>query len=232
MKKLLKRLLYFVGLGSIRAKVIKKRYEAEFSNAVSVENRGARFQSIYDRNLWGRNTASSSGPGSTLQATEHLRTTLSRLITELEIQVLVDVGCGDFNWMRKLELDCHYIGVDVVKSVIDTNTKNYRNRRREFHVLDAVVDPLPEGDAVLCREVIFHLSFDDGINLLANLKRSNAKYLMATSNQRVEKNVDIRTGNFREINMSKPPYNLGRPIESIKDDGVTAGRCLLVWQLD
>jgi hypothetical protein len=54
---------------------------------------------------------------------------------------------------------------------------------------------------------------------LENITRSQAKFLLATTNPTVELNTDILTGAFREINLSVAPYRMGLPIKIISDGG-------------
>jgi hypothetical protein len=61
------------------------------------------FTRIYHQNLWG-NSESKSGHGSTVSRTDALRPRLTELAQQLGIRSLLDVPCGDFNWMRLTEL--------------------------------------------------------------------------------------------------------------------------------
>ncbi len=122
--------------------------------------------------------------------------------------------------MKEVSLDLdHYIGADIVDEVIESNIRRYADQEHQFVVLDGCVDTLPLVDAVLCREIIFHLSFKDKKLLLENITRSQAKFLLATTNPTVELNTDILTGAFREINLSVAPYRMGLPIKIISDGG-------------
>src|SRR4051812_10120929 len=68
------------------------------------------FTEIYRRQLWGSGETV-SGYGSTIAGTEPLRTALPLLLRKLGVRTLIDIPCGDFNWMRKVELEVdEYIG--------------------------------------------------------------------------------------------------------------------------
>jgi hypothetical protein len=44
------------------------------------------------------------------------------VLHDLGAQSLLDAGCGDFNWMRTVDLPgIKYIGVDVVSDLIERN---------------------------------------------------------------------------------------------------------------
>ena len=58
-------------------------------------------------------------------------------------------------------------------SVIFRNQERHGSPSRSFVVADAVSDPLPEADVVLCREVLFHLGFADIRRLLGNVFRGS-----------------------------------------------------------
>src|SRR5256885_1758209 len=96
----------------------------------------AIFSEIYFSHAWG-GEESVSGPGSGVQRTAAFRSNLSVLLEELHAEVLVDAGCGDFNWMKETELaGCRYIGVDVVPDLIRKNEQKYETPDRTFLNLD------------------------------------------------------------------------------------------------
>ena len=57
------------------------------------------FTEIYTENLWA-SAESKSGTGSELRNTEVLRQELSVLLKKYKIQSMLDIPCGDFNWMK------------------------------------------------------------------------------------------------------------------------------------
>ena len=80
-----------------------------------------RFEQIYKTNLWS-DTESRSGAGSSLDATARLRISLPPLLDSLGTQRLLDVTCGDLNWMRQVDIAViDYIVVDIVESIIEAN---------------------------------------------------------------------------------------------------------------
>ena len=156
------------------------------------------------------------------------------MLNELEATALVDLGCGDFFWMKEVDLPCKYIGLDIVAEVIEENRRKYASDTRKFYQHNAVEDKLPEqSDVVLCREVLFHLSFEDGMKLIEQVTKSNARYFLATTSIQLEKNRDIRTGKFRNINLQLPPYSFPPCAMKIKDsETVSQDRYLGLWRLD
>ena len=100
------------------------------------------FSQIYANDVWGthENYDSLSGAGSTQAATCELAVQLSAFLRDVGCRYLVDIGCGDFNWMRNVEGEFEYLGIDVVPRVIDANNKTHANDRRRFVCMDATLD--------------------------------------------------------------------------------------------
>jgi hypothetical protein len=57
------------------------------------------FTDIYKKNDW-KNDESVSGNGSTLDATEGVRRELPRLFAKFHVKSLLDIPCGDCNWIK------------------------------------------------------------------------------------------------------------------------------------
>ena len=174
------------------------------------DNIADRFSDIYKWNLWS-STESSSGDGSEVLSTELLREWMICNLPKLKVQKLVDASCGDFNWMKHVinRLQLNYIGLDIVKTVIDKNNNLYANPSTCFKVSDICNDQIPSCDLILVRDCLFHLSFDDIDKFLINIKETNYKYLLTTTHL-VEpgfQNKDIITGDFRIINLFSIPFN-------------------------
>ena len=188
-----------------------------------------RFREAYGSRAWvtADGQLSLSGLGSEASATRSVVEALPALLGSLGCDTLLDVGCGDWNWMREVRLPCDYIGIDIVPEVVEAN-RRYERAGVEFKVSDAIQGPLPVADVVLCREVLFHLSFRDGLAVLANI-RAAGKWLLATSDTVIWFNSDIATGDFRRINLERAPYRLPRPRAVITDDSVCRGRALALW---
>lgn len=193
-----------------------------------------RFSAIYADAYWsrGRSDVPSSGNGSSLVATEPLRDRLPGLLAELQAETFVDVGCGDFTWMRTLALPCAYIGVDIVSAVIAANTATFTDERHSFLCRNAITDDLPPGDVVLCRDMLFHLSLADGRSALANILSKPRRYLIATTDGVTDVNGDILTGDYRARNLRRAPFNFPVPIEVIDDSRMEPERSVGVWSAD
>jgi hypothetical protein len=200
---------------------------AKYSAASTAES----FDFIYRTAAWRLEDGQSlSGPGSDLASTEDLRETLPLVLSGLGVQVLLDAGCGDFNWMKTIDLPCRYIGSDIVASVIEANQASYGNATRTFVRADIIRDPLPAADAVICRELLFHLSYEQGVLALKNLLATGARYYLLTSNRGYWMNFDIVTGDWRELNLEAAPFRLPSPRLALRDDFEVPDRFIGVWE--
>lgn len=191
------------------------------------------FTRIHRDNAWG-NAESRSGVGSTLAYTESLRAELPALLRRLDVRTLLDLPCGDFNWLRHVDLGVdRYIGGDIVHALIERLRRECAAPNRDFQFIDLIADRLPAADALLCRDCLVHLSNRDALAALANIRRGGPRWLIATTFPDVSKNRDIATGQFRPVNLCLPPFNLPPPVESVRD--TAAGhpdRWLGVWRME
>jgi hypothetical protein len=174
------------------------------------------FAEIYLNNSWG-DAESLSGPGSRLERTDKIRLVLPALLKKYGCLSLLDIPCGDFNWMKTLELEIDYIGGDIVSELIKRNQEKFTNEHRKFINLDLLSDRLPKMDLVLCRDCLVHFSSSDAITALKNIKGSRSKYLLTTTFPERGKNRNIVTGEWHPINLSIDPYNFPPPCEFIDD---------------
>ncbi len=194
------------------------------------------FSDIHRRRAWG-GCESVSGPGSGIIRTSAFRDQLPRLLEELGVRTLLDAGCGDFNWLKEVRLDLEsYIGVDVVEEIVSELSRRCANEHRRFLSLDIVSDKLPQVDLILCRDCLVHLSFSQIFAALRNFKRSNSKYLLATTFTRFVDNADIVMGEWRPINLQEPPFSLPPPLKLIDEKRGESGgdysdKHLGLWEL-
>lgn len=193
---------------------------------------GVVFANIYSDGGWvhSQSQESRSGLGSSLTATSGLFSEILNAMNNFGCHSLVDVGCGDWNWMGQEKFSIDYTGIDVVPSIIEQNSKYSRSNVR-FLLCDATKEVPPASDMALCREVIFHLSFSDAKKVIHNLTKS-AKYVCATTDTVNWFNSDIRTGDYRPLNLLRSPFAFPRPVYMIDDSMVTPGRYLGIWRSD
>lgn len=191
------------------------------------------FSEIYETDAW-QSQESKSGAGSTLAATAAIRAALPGLLADLDIKHLIDAPCGDFHWMREVDLPLtEYIGGDIVVPLIDHLNAEYAADNRRFIMLDLTTDELPHADALFCRDLFLHLSFADIERVKANFLRSDCRYLIASTYPDINVHFDILTGEARPVNLLSAPFNWPTPIR-ILDDGVYEhlDRRMGVWRRD
>ena len=179
-KEIIRHSAYCIGLaGFLDVRRRKRGIKTEHLSQLTVED---KFNSIYKTRAWVNIETQNalSGLGSELAYTSNIRKLLPSILSGLNIGSLIDVGCSDWTWMKELKLPCHYLRIDVVQDAILLN-KQYTSEFVEFLHLNALSSPLPVSDIVLCREVLFHFSLDDGLRMIHNIKKSS-KYLIATTN--------------------------------------------------
>ena len=192
------------------------------------------FERIYEQNIWG-NAESRSGDGSDELGTEQVRKGLASLLEQLKIKSMVDVPAGDFNWMRLIDLSgISYLGGDIVPDLIERNQAKYGQTNVEFRLLDARVDPIPKVDLIFCRDMLVHFSYSDCWLALANFQRSGSAFLVTTTFTARDPNRNIATGEWRPLNLQRPPFSFPRPSKLIVEccsewNGYWADKCLGLW---
>jgi hypothetical protein len=167
------------------------------------------FTSIYENNYWD-SRESKSGPGSDLYNTKNIRKVLPSLLKKYKIKKILDAPCGDFYWMKKVlnETKIHYVGFDIVPKIINTNVKKFSNKKTKFIKLNLINQSLPKGDILICRALLFHLSYKNIKKVLKNIQNSNIKYVLLTNSCVCKdfKNYNIIDGGYRPLNLFKYPF--------------------------
>ena len=126
--------------------------------------------------------------------------------------------------MREVTLPvAQYIGADLLPGLIAEHQARYADDRRRFLVLDITVDALPRADVLLCRDCLVHLSLADVARALANIKRGAIDYLLTTTFPSCDQNEEIVTGDWRLLNLERPPFNFPPPLR-LMNEGCTESR--------
>jgi len=180
-------------------------------NLLKMESVEEKFTKIYDDHYW-INDESRSGTGSSLSTTKNIQTILPKIFDKFFIKKIFDAPCGDFNWMfhvlKNNKID--YLGADIVDNLIILNKKKYENNKIKFSKLDIRFDKLPKSDMMICRDCLFHFSYDDIYSFFNNFISSEIKYILITSHLndvRKFNNRDIITADFRLIDFFSEPFN-------------------------
>ena len=187
--------------------VRSKKKESMFINK-SVKN---IFTDIYRANYW-NGEKSISGTGSDISQVRTIIEQLNPLIEKFNIKTVLDLPCGDFNWMRHVDLNnVSYLGVDIVEEIISNNINIYSKKNIHFKTKDLINDPISKYDLIINRDCLVHLSFDDIYKSLQNIKLSQSKFLLTTTFTNRHQNIDICTGEWRPLNLNISPFNFPEP---------------------
>lgn len=140
------------------------------------------FSEIYAKNTWGGKPGEfNSGNGSYGPAAELYIRTINNFIVSNGVTSVVDVGCGDYQIGRRIDV-ADYTGVDVVPALIAHHQAVFGTDSRRFACLDAAgADPLPTADLCLVRQVMQHLSNSQIQSILQKL--AAFKYVIVTEHQ-------------------------------------------------
>ena len=196
------------------------------------------FSSIYEQNLW-RGPESRSGYGSGHASTVNIRNELPIIFKKFNITSMLDIPCGDFNWMREVNLNgVKYIGADIVTAMIQDNKEKIANGTwlPEFVELDLTTSDLPKVDLIFVRDCLGHLNNENTFKALNNIKRSGSKYLLTTSFTRQGPNVEVLNGHFRCINLLIEPFRFN-PIYLVNENCIEGyphfnDKCMILFEID
>ena len=192
---------------------------------------------IYAENSWESNE-SSSGIGSEIKNTKEVLRALKQIISEFKIKSIIDVPCGDFNWMSYIDMsNIDYTGYDIVNSLIKKNNRKFKKANINFYHSDITSSELPKGDLMFVRDCLVHFSYEDIKKSIFRIKQSKSKYLMSTSFVDVKKNIDIYSADWRPINLEKEPFNFPKPIITFNEkcqemDGIYADKSICLWKIE
>jgi hypothetical protein len=190
------------------------------------------FQVAYALELWG-SAECGSGVGSELAATQNARAYLPELFQRLHVSKFLDAPCGDWNWMRRVDLSgVDYVGADVVSALVAKNNQQYARTGVRFIHADLTKDDLPTVDLIMCRDCWVHLSFQDIAAMLKNFRRTGATWLLVSNTPGQDRNQNQRTGiEWRFLNLRLPPFNFPPEIESRSDHYPDEPSPLTLWRL-
>jgi hypothetical protein len=178
----------------------------------------AIFTRAYLKNSWG-SKESRSGPSASLERTAALRTALPELFKELEIQSVLDCGCGDWNWMRHVDLTgIQYIGCDIVPQLVETLQQTFSAETVNFQVLNLLQDPPDTADLWLARDLCSLFSSEDTWQFFQKFLDSGSKYIAITSIETDDPYHDIFTGFWTPRNFLAAPFSMPVPLKEL-DDG-------------
>jgi len=177
------------------------------------------FATIYREGYWGSGQSApfDSGTGSASTHAALYCQLIHRFISERQVHTVVDLGCGDFRIGKEItSCAVNYIGVDIVPELIAHLRNDHGSQHVTFECLDATVDPLPQGDLVLVRQVLQHLTNTEIQSVLKQV--CHFKYAVVTEHVPICEDVipnrdkvhgpDIRLYSNSGVFLDQPPFRL------------------------
>ena len=164
------------------------------------------FSKIYKENLW----HGGSGTGSKIENVKEYVEVLQKYIDKPEVKTVLDLGCGDWQFSKFLDLSSvSYLGVDVVESVIESNSTSYSASNIKFISRDITTYEVPKADLIICKDVLQHLSNKDVVIILVKIITSS-KFSLITNDFKPEntENKDINNGDYRCLDLTLSPFYL------------------------
>ena len=172
------------------------------------------------------------GPGSSLDFAQETIAGLHVIIDELKRYLdtervrLLDVPCGDLQWMRRFletRSDVDYTGVDIVSKVIEHHRSTFADRDWKFLNLDIVSESInfSDYDLIMTRHMMQHLTHTDVIRILHKfsnvtmLHPQRPIFLLATTypNTAFNQKLDVQNlGRYILLNLEIKPFRLEPPL--------------------
>jgi hypothetical protein len=166
---------------------------------------------------------SASGPHGTNQATAPFREMLLATLRQHDIRTVLDLGCGDWNWMRQVgfphplgstERTISYQGWDAHEGMMVRLNETYGGPHVSFHTKDITTEEYPRVDLIIARSVLFHIDAAIARRMVERV-RAASKFFLSNSFLNVRKNSNIKKylpidgWGFYTINLNIAPFNLG-----------------------
>jgi hypothetical protein len=174
---------------------------------------------IYEQHLWGGHQFdfySGEGSHSSEIITPYIEAVSRFLKTHGSSLTVCDLGCGDFNIGKELlNHTSKYIAIDIVESLIERNKALFKKDNLEFHCLDIAKDQIPQGDCVILRQVLQHLSNEEIQSILPKLM--TFKHVIVTeqvpcgdftANENIISGQGIRLKKGSGVNLLEPPFDI------------------------
>jgi SAM-dependent methyltransferase len=149
-----------------------------------------------------------NGPGSSLGCTEPVVAQLPALLHRYDVKTMLDVGCGDWTWMRHVDLTgIDYTGWDVDITQVSRNRSKFPAHRFDSENILTVED-MPRYDVILCRDVLAHLPTEHILAALAKFKASGCRYLLASTYPGADNAFDYRPEHYAWLGYCEHPVDL------------------------
>jgi SAM-dependent methyltransferase len=211
-------------------------------NAKLPADRLEAFRTLHEQGWLGEHETR-SGTGSMLMYTRNLRAGLQPLLDIGMFSSVLDIGCGDCNWISAINLrGARYLGVDIVPSIIADNEARLTEPHVRFAYLDIMLDAPPRHDLVICRDLFSHFPAKDVAVAFNRIKESHSRMIAISNFVPMMMNHKLQTqaakglnsssphGYWRAVSMRHYPFMFPAPLISIAEN--QPGKTLDIWKLD
>jgi 2-polyprenyl-3-methyl-5-hydroxy-6-metoxy-1,4-benzoquinol methylase len=164
------------------------------------------FSKIYKEDLWG----DGSGAGSKIENVTEYVVVLQEYINKLEVKTVIDLGCGDWQFSKFLDLSSvSYLGIDVVESVVESNNNLYSSSNVKFLNHDITTYNIPKVDLIICKDMLQHLCNKDVYTIVKKIAEFSKFSLITNDFMPTEVfNRDIKNGSYRPLDLRLNPFYL------------------------
>jgi hypothetical protein len=197
-----------------------------------------------DSRLFEQRPETADGPLATVASTEELRQWLPTIFRKYDIHHMLDAACGDWNWMRLVDLnDINYTGWDVDEGRLQICIKrmmmgDYTGDPDRIAVQFApvnllTVENIKPYDLILCRHFLQHLPTNDLVEfVLVKFKLSRSPYLLTTTYPGADNTFEWDPDGYdhawkgyfeRAVDLEAPPFNLGPVLAAMPEAPAPAG---------
>jgi len=187
---------------------------------------------------------SASGPGSSLVTAEPCLKLLNEIVPEFGIKSILDLGCGDWNWMQnaawRSDPTVRYEGWEAHEALVETLNTSFGNERTTFRVGDLTTENFPKVDLIICRDVFFHLPLHISEGVVKRIQANRGLFLSTSfldedSNTGIGRAyLKIQNWGFYRINLDIAPFDIkSRRIRTVVEPkGVHMGKARSVCLYD
>jgi SAM-dependent methyltransferase len=177
------------------------------NDMLKLDERVEAFRRHYEtsESHWGRQSGAGSHPYWNID----YRAFLERFIVINNIRIVIDIGCGDWQFSRFLNFDgVRYYGFDVVESVVAQNRALYSSENVTFDIMPLDFAEMPHADLLIMKDVLQHLLDTEIMRHKRELFSRYPRCLLSNSYRKFETpmNIDVAYGGFRSLDLNAPPY--------------------------
>ena len=151
------------------------------------------------------------GPLAIAQAAIEYRAFVERFIALNGIRSIVEIGCGDWPFVRFANLPgVHYTGFDTAEAIVQRNRAAFAPRRQvAFEIMPTDYAQLPTADLLLIKDLLQHLPNAEILRVRAELLPRFGHALITNAWRRLNApaHPDVEAGRFRPLDLKREPYS-------------------------